>query len=383
MTANNIDIFGIGLMSGTSLDGLDIALVKFNFQKDNYWKHETIATKTINYSTKEQKRLAEASISSPIDLIKTSNWFGDFCGDAINEFIKFHQVNIDFIASHGHTVFHMPAEHYTLQIGNGANIYAKTAIPVIADFRTVDIALGGQGAPLVPIGDKLLFSDFELCLNLGGIANISFEKNKEYIAYDICPINIVLNYLCKQISPELAYDNEGGIAQSGVIIPLLLKKLNSLDYYHAPYPKSLGKEWVDKDFFPIIKQFELEKVADLLHTCVVHFSEQIARVALDFSASSVKKKPNLLVTGGGAFNKFLIHHIEQRLGNHIELVVPDSKIINYKEAIIFSFLGLLRICNSTNAIQSVTGARQDSIGGAIYGNIKGLINKLYHLQYID
>jgi anhydro-N-acetylmuramic acid kinase len=263
----------------------------------------------------------------------------------------------DFIASHGHTVFHQPGIGLTTQIGNGAVIAARTGIPTVCDFRTKDVALGGQGAPLVPIGDELLFGDFDACLNLGGISNISYRIGNKRVAYDISPCNMALNALANRAGQP--YDQDGQLAKEGVIIPELLQKLNNLAYYHQNPPKSLGKEWYDEVFSPVLASFlSNHSVADLSRTVVEHIAVQII-------ANVPKAARTMLVTGGGAHHTFLIQQIQHQRDT-LKVIVPDDLIVDYKEALIFAFLGLLRLEGENNCLRSVTGAKKDCCGGCVY-----------------
>jgi anhydro-N-acetylmuramic acid kinase len=269
------------------------------------------------------------------------------------------------VSAHGHTIFHNPAAGYTFQIGSGASLYAACTIPVVTDLRSVDVAFGGQGAPLVPLGDELLFGTYSGCLNLGGIANISYKSDHKNVAFDICPVNILLNAYALKIGEK--YDDGGHTAKSGKPIPALIEQLNGLNYYKQPAPKSLGREWVDAVVFPIIEQYMSHSIEDILHTLVIHSAQQIA---VCLSALPVKEgKQQLLITGGGAFNTFLIESIKSFSGKNIELIIPDVDTIQFKEAIIFGFLGLLRMYNIPNAKSTVTGASADTIGGAVYGSL--------------
>jgi anhydro-N-acetylmuramic acid kinase len=346
----------IGTMSGTSLDGLDIAYCTFEIS-NNQWSFKINSATTINYSANLKEKLATAPQMNGIGLMKLNNEFGNFIGKSVNEFILKNNINtteISCISSHGHTVFHQPEINITTQIGNGANISAITKLPVICDFRTTDIALGGQGAPLVPIGDKLLFSAYDYCINLGGIANISFEENSQRIAFDICPVNIVLNKLSTELGKP--FDENGDIAQSGKIDTDLLNRLNNLSYYKEPHPKSLGIEWVEKKVFPIINSTQISTV-NKLRTFVEHIAIQISN-----NIKSSNKK--VLLSGGGTFNSFLVARIKSNTDN--EIIIPSKQIIDFKEALIFAFLGILRLRKEVNCLKSVTGAKQNNIGGCIY-----------------
>ena len=355
---NNKYIYSIGLMSGTSLDGLDIVYVKFN--KNDYSKFEIILSDTFQYSELWEDRLRN-SIHSDAKLLSTLNHdYGLFLGEITQEFISKHKIiALDFIASHGHTVFHQPDQGITLQVGDGQQIYNITNCTTVSDFRTQDVRLGGQGAPLVPIGDRILFSEYEACVNLGGFANISYEHRDERIAFDICPVNIVLNYYSKKIG--LDYDDKGVIASKGSVHKELLGDLNVLDYYSNIPPKSLGLEWVYKHIYPLLNDYNLG-VEDILRTFIEHTAQQISIIIRDFDT--------VLFTGGGVYNDFLIKRIQ--LHSTTQIIIPSDEIINYKEALIFSLLGLLKINDKINCLSSVTGAKINHSSGKIFNqNILG------------
>lgn len=348
----------IGLMSGTSLDGLDLAYCCFEYKNDQ-WNFEIPYSTTIEYDSDLKKSLADAPLLNGMDLIKLDRDYGTFLGQKVLEFIQVNNIqNVDFISSHGHTVFHQPNRGFTLQIGSGSAIAAATKCTVVSDFRSLDVANGGQGAPLVPIGDILLFSDYRFCLNLGGFSNVSFYKTEKRIAFDICPVNIVLNDLSMRLGKD--YDDGGKIARSGMIIRDMLGDLNGIDYYFIDPPKSLGKEWVEEKIQPLLKKYENHSIQDLIATFTEHVAIQISRV-LEAESNS---EDSVLVTGGGAFNTYLIEMIKKN--TRVKVIVPTPEIINYKEALIFAFLGLLRFENKVNCLASVTGAKSDSCGGAIY-----------------
>lgn len=342
-------------MSGTSLDGLDICYCNFEFSKDKKWRFEIHNASTISYPIELEKKLANAKNISGLNLMLLNNELGDFIGNSINQFIDNNLINkdqIDCISSHGHTVFHQPEINLTMQIGNGANISTVTKLPVICDFRTSDISLGGQGAPLVPIGDQLLFSEYDCCINLGGIANVSFKDNN--IAFDICPANIILNKLSQELG--FNFDNNGLLAMSGKVNKELLKHIDTLDYYKKAYPKSLGIEEIENTFIPIINSYNIP-TQDKLRTFVEHISLQI-------SSSISKNHQKTLFTGGGTLNTFLVNRIKSHTTS--EVIIPNSVIIDFKEALIFAFLGVLRLQQIPNCLSSVTGAKQNNIGGCIY-----------------
>jgi anhydro-N-acetylmuramic acid kinase len=350
----------IGLMSGTSMDGLDIAYCEFRHNR-NKWEFRICEGKTVPFSAAVRKRLVAASETSALELARTHTWFGNWMGEAVYAFMNEHGLHPDLISSHGHTIFHQPQKGFTLQIGCGAALAAISGVDTVCDFRTLDIALGGQGAPLVPIGDELLFSGYDYCLNLGGFANVSYRKKGKRLAFDICPANIVLNQLSQSL--HLPYDKGGLIARGGRINQLLLDKLNTASYYSSSGPKSLGREWVRDKVIPLLASSQAP-VADKLRTYTEHIAYQISRQVGDSKAS-------LLVTGGGAFNLFLMERIRDLSG--IPLALPEDNIIHFREALIFAFLGVLRIRNEVNCLKSVTGARQDSSGGCVY---KGLLPKV-------
>lgn len=348
----------MGIMSGTSLDGLDICYCTFSISTDQQWNFEIKNTDTISFPTSIKNKLSNAITFNGLELALLHNEFGNFTGQAVNNFIAHHRLNkndIHAISSHGHTIFHQPENKLTLQIGNGANISSITQLPVVCDFRTGDMSLAGQGAPLVPIGDQLLFSEYDNCLNLGGIANISFQTQQR-IAFDICPANIVLNKLANTLGQD--YDNKGEMAKSGSLNTSLLKELNALDYYKTPYPKSLGIEWIEQTIFPILASSNIS-TEDKLNTFTQHISIQIANHLTEGSTT--------LVTGGGAYNSFLIERIKTNSNSRI--ILPKKHIIDFKEALIFAFLGILRIRQETNVLKSVTGASTNNIGGCIYQSL--------------
>ncbi|MCR4965231.1 MAG: anhydro-N-acetylmuramic acid kinase [Bacteroidales bacterium] len=346
---------GIGVMSGTSLDGLDLAWCAFTEKADGQWIYTIKDAITIPYPDEWQCRLKESMNLSAFDYSLLNVQLGEYIGDSINQWIQGRE-KPQFIASHGHTVFHRPDLHLTTQIGSGAAIAAKTGITTVCDFRTTDVALGGQGAPLVPIGDELLFSDYDACLNLGGFSNISFRKNGKRISFDVSPCNMTLNMLAMR--EGLKYDKDGLLARSGSMIPSLLEELNQIEYYQLAAPKSLGKEWFEERFMPILEKYTSDHSnADMLRTVTEHIATMVA-------FAIPKDVATVLTTGGGALNCFLIERMEKLTNANIS--VPDSQIVNYKEALIFAFLGLLRLSDRTNCLQSVTGAKRDCCGGAIY-----------------
>ncbi len=339
-------------MSGTSLDGVDLAFC--DFHRDIKWHFNIQCAETIPYNENWSDRLSNLMDSDAAGITTVHIEYGRYLGGIIKEFISRNKLYPDFIASHGHTVFHQPQKGYTLQIGDGNSIAAITGLPVLFDFRSLDMALGGQGAPLVPIGDKLLFGNYDYCLNLGGISNISYELQNKRIAFDICPVNIVLNYLARQ--KGLRFDADGLMAAKGKLNTPLLNRLNKQDYYDIKPPKSLGREWISANTLPAIT-FEKDIPENNLRTFTEHIAIQISNIINDLPHGEV------LVTGGGAKNLFLIEILRSKVKSKI--VIPDSLIIDFKEAAVFAFLGVLRWRNEINCLSSVTGARRDSSCGLI------------------
>lgn len=344
----------IGLMSGTSLDGLDIAFCEFS-KTNNLWNYTIKLAETIPYTDQWKELLSRLESASALEFVTADIEYGHLLGRLTKDFMDRTKLVPDFISSHGHTIFHQPSKRITSQIGRGSAIAAETGLRVICDFRSLDVALSGQGAPLVPIGDALLFNTFDFCLNIGGFANISYQKNNLRVAYDICPANIVMNQLALTEGRE--YDRDGGMAERGIVSQPLLKQLNSLAFYQEESPKSLGKEWVVEHILPLLKSSGLS-ACDLLATFCEHIAMQVA------AATGLSGGKKVLVTGGGAFNTFLIGRI--RHYTVPELIIPDNHTINFKEALIFAFLGVLRRRNEINSLSSVTGAIRNSSGGAIY-----------------
>jgi len=354
----------IGLMSGSSLDGID--LVDADFWFDGKWHFEIIAKDNVEYTEDWRNALSNAFY---IDNVKTfpetslknlDIRYGQFLGQVTKCFIDKYNLHPEIVASHGHTIFHRPQEHFTLQIGDGQALANACGVMVINDFRTEDVQKGGQGAPLVPIGDKLLFSDYPICLNIGGIANVSYDVNNQRIAYDICITNQALNYLATRVETRhgtsLQYDRDGLIARSGYIDNQLLTALNSHPFYSQSHPKSLGREFFEDNIKPLLEK--RDDIANMMATFVEHIAIQISK---SIENQLISK---LLITGGGAKNKFLVERIQAHTKHHV--VVPSNDIIDYKEALVFAFLGLLRNRNEINVLKSVTGAESDSSSGKIF-----------------
>ncbi|TYB74380.1 anhydro-N-acetylmuramic acid kinase [Bizionia gelidisalsuginis] len=344
----------IGVMSGTSLDGVDLAHI--TFIKGIVWRFTINTSQTIAYSKVWFDKLKTVTHKTLAELDQLDIEYSAFLAQTIKQFITRHNITqIDAVCSHGHTALHQPLNGVTYQIGNLECISDILDSIVVCDFRIQDVQLGGQGAPLVPIGDKLLFSEYDYCINLGGFANVSTTIEKERIAFDICPANNVLNEYVRTLGRD--FDNAGKIAQSGTLNETLLKQLNALEFYAQTYPKSLGVEWTEANIYPLIDSFNLP-IKDILKTMVEHIAIQISRVI------NTTKTPSVLITGGGVYNTYLLSRIEHLSATKI--TVPEPKIIEFKEALIFGFLGVLRLRNEINCLKSVTGAGRDHSSGKIY-----------------
>ena len=343
----------IGLMSGTSLDGLDIAYCEIS-RKNGEWSFHLIGADTLAYSADWRNRLVNSIHMTSEELLTLDIDYGRFLGEKVCGFMKDVGANPDFIASHGHTIFHQPEKGWTLQIGKGQEIANATGIKTICDFRSKDVSLGGQGAPLVPVGDEYFFSKYDACLNLGGIGNVSFKKAGVRTAMDICAVNMLLNYLTLEIGK--AYDHGGTIARSGVVISDLLERLNGLPYFAKQGPKSTGVEWFNHEVVPVLEEFSTIPLPDRLRTALEHIAIQISH--------SVTESSSMLVTGGGAKNSFLMERLAHWLG--FEPYIPDQEIVDFKEALVFALMGVLRNEEEINCFKSVTGARSDNSGGVVY-----------------
>ena len=344
----------IGVMSGTSLDGIDLVLVEFEYQE--VWRYNIKHSETVKYPDAWYQILKDLVNFSDDQLHVIDTDYTAVLAKVIQEFINEHQIkDLDAICSHGHTAKHEPDKDYTYQIGNLPILAKKLGQTVVCDFRVQDVALGGQGAPLVPIGDQLLFSDFDFCLNLGGFANVSFSRDGERVAYDICPVNIVLNHCAKQLGFD--YDDGGSIASNAPLDEPLLRALNGLYFYKQPFPKSLGIEWVHSEIFPLITERDLSPEV-ILRTITEHIADQIGL------AIQMKPESSVLITGGGAYNTFLIQRIQEKTLSRLH--IPDSTLVEFKEAIIFGFLGVLKLRNEVNCLKSVTGASKNHSSGKIF-----------------
>ncbi|MBL7887462.1 MAG: anhydro-N-acetylmuramic acid kinase [Flavobacterium sp.] len=345
----------VGVMSGTSLDGIDLAYIHFTIDNGK-WSFKIDQCETIPYPIEWLNKLKIAVGFSKEELIELNQNYTAFLGETIRSFLDKNWItDLDAVCSHGHTILHQPQNGFTLQIGNLPEIAQFVGTTVVCDFRVQDVQLGGQGAPLVPIGDRILFPDFDYCLNLGGFSNVSFENDGKRIAFDISPVNTVLNFYANQLGFE--YDDQGAIARSGKIDKELLSVLNALDFYQKPFPKSLGFEFVKEIILPLLHQSSIS-IEDKMRTFTEHIAQQIG-LALP------TQEGQLLVTGGGAYNDFLIERIQHFLPK-IKIIIPNSTLLEYKEALIFALLGVLKLRNEVNALTSVTGAKHDHSSGVIY-----------------
>lgn len=364
MKKNNYNV--IGVMSGTSLDGVDLAHIKFNLDNKK-WTFEIVDSETIGYSKDWINHLKSAVDYSEIELNKLNTEYTNLLASIISAFIAKYKIEkLDAVCSHGHTILHQPQNGLTLQIGNLPEISTLINQTVVCDFRVQDVKLGGQGAPLVPIGDRILFSEYDYCMNLGGFSNVSFEQNAERIAFDISPVNTVLNYYANQLG--LDYDDKGDISRTGKVNENLLSKLNALDFYQNTFPKSLGFEFVKDFVLPMIESYKIP-TEDKLRTFTEHIALQTA-LALDCfvpEAFGTRKdeKGRILITGGGAYNDFIIERIQSYLPE-MEIIIPPAKILEFKEALIFALLGVLKLRDEINVLSSVTGAKNDHSSGEIY-----------------
>jgi anhydro-N-acetylmuramic acid kinase len=351
----------IGLMSGSSLDGLDIVHVQLE-EVRGLWSYTILHADMVPYTDEWAADLKHATNKNVGDFLKLHTRYGKYLGTQINEFIAANNLahNVHFIASHGHTVFHEPENGTTCQVGDGAAIAATTGLPVISDLRSIDVALGGQGAPIVPIGDKLLFSDYDYLLNIGGIANITIQDSAT--AFDICPANQVLNVLAEREGEKM--DTDGIMAADGHVLQDLLSDLNDAAYYKQSPPKSLSNEAARDLVFPKLLESEHDNY-NLLHTATVHIAMQIADAVQQYPHG--KEQATLLATGGGAFNKFLIAQLQALLAPYnVTVIVPDASVVKYKEALVMALIGTLRWREEINVLSSVTGAARDSVGGALW-----------------
>lgn len=349
----------IGLMSGTSGDGLDLAYC--HYEKSDYWSFEILQSMTIPFPEVMGEKLIKAHLLSALDLAILDVDFGRWMGEKVKEFCQENQIFPQAVCSHGHTVFHQPEKGLSLQIGNGWALHQACGLKVINDFRMLDVQLGGQGAPLVPIGDQLLFPQIDFCINLGGIANISMDSKGQRIAFDCSPFNLLLNEQANILGSQ--FDKGGDWAKEGSVNIPLFNQLNDLPFYANNDPKSLGREDMELEFLPLIRNSGLSE-KDNLCTLVEHYAFQISKA---ITSNQEKEIPLILITGGGAYNSYFIERMDHHLQGKWAQFAASSELIEFKEALVFGFLGVLRLRDENNSLASVTGAKQDSCGGTIYG----------------
>ena len=348
-----------GLMSGTSLDGVDIAHCLFK-KEANAWSYRIEKADTIRYPREWMEQLRHAHSLNGEALIDLDHRYGKYLGKITASFLSKNKIKPDFVASHGHTVFHQPGKGFTYQLGNGNALYAVTGVPVVYDFRSLDVIRGGEGAPLVPAGDKFLFGEYEVCLNLGGIANLSMDIRKKRIAFDICFVNMGLNYLAAKAGK--AFDKNGAMAAEGEINTRLLKALNKVYYALRGKRPSLGREIFEKRIMFLLDNEDIS-LADRLRT----LTESSSREIVDAIRESKLKRPKVLCCGGGTFNSFLVSRMLELGNDDMTFIIPDDEVVKFKEAMVFAFLGLLRVRDEVNCLKSVTGAPVDSSGGVLVG----------------
>jgi len=356
---NSTEYTALGLMSGTSLDGLDLAGCRFTHAVGQ-WSYDLLAAESIDYDQEWENNLRGAVHRSAVDLAVLDIEYGRWLGQQVSHFLRKHHLQIDLVASHGHTIHHRPERGLTVQIGHGRALADTCRQTVVSDFRSRDVLHGGQGAPLAPIGDQELFGAYDFCLNLGGFSNISFVRGGERYAYDIGVANMLLNDLARQAGHP--YDDGGEMARSGQMIPELWRALNDLPYYRKPFPKSTGYEWYTEEIQPLIHANNAP-IPDKLHTATQHIAHILAR---DIMALNTNQSTQILITGGGACNNYLINALRQKLHPNIRIHTPDLQTITYKEAIIFAFMGVLRLRGETNCLPTVTGARKAVSGGELF-----------------
>lgn len=360
-------------MTGSSLDGIDLAYCHLE-ENQGKWNYKIEIAECVPMAPKWKQRIQGLVLQNAVTYLKTDAHFGHYLGETVEKFVADHQLEgkVDFVSSHGQTVFHQPENHMTSQIGDGAAISAKCGLPVICNFRTQDVSLGGQGTPIAPIADKLFFGDFKFCLNIGGIANLSFKTSDGgIIGFDSCGANLVLNSIANELNLE--FDEDGNLARNGQVNQELLTELNSQWYFEKAFPKSIGGGWVTKIFLPLFRKHHIS-VEDKMRTAIEHIVMQISKdVKAIYQHQNLESDPSdtMLVTGGGAFNKMLMESLSEY--SPVQLVIPDTTTIKFKEALIMALMGALRVSNQVNVLASVTGAKADSIGGEIHQSTKKIL----------
>lgn len=356
------EYLGLGLMSGSSLDGLDIAAVRFHLENQRVQKFAILEAKTYEYEEKWVSRLENLANASALDFAKTHVFYGHFIGKKIIEFCRTYKIKPEFAACHGHTIFHQPENRFTFQVGCGQTISSYLRCPLVNDFRTKDLAHGGQGAPLVPLVEKELFPGVDIFINLGGFANISIYKGEQSLGFDVTACNRVLNYYAWKYSRQ-PYDKNGEIASQGEICYDLLKKIHQVQYFEQKPPKSLGNEWLEEHIFPLLDEHvSFIGYPSVLRTWVEHITMQIVSWLRSWGKASV------LVTGGGAKNVFLVQNLKKHSGGSIRWIDANEKLIDFKESLIFAYLGLKTLLGHKHEIlENITGGKNCILGSIHLG----------------
>lgn len=343
-----------GVMSGSSLDGLDIAVVQFN--ENNDW--ELLWTFGTPYSEDWVHRIKNYNELSASEYISFTSAYSYYIGELLDKALANYPGHIDYISFHGHTLMHLPESGITEQIGNGGVIAASLNIPTITDFRIQDVVKGGVGTPLAPLVELHFFQGHDYYLNLGGIANITkIDHADQLMAYDICPCNQVLNYYSQLMGKD--YDEDGNVARTGTLNIELIDYLNSIPYFELPAPKSLDNNWIIHEVIP---NFPEGRVEDILHTFCLWMASCIAN-----ELDADRAPTSLMVSGGGAHNTFFMECLKKELApKGCTLYLPAKEIIDFKEAILMALMAYNYLEDKPNVLSAVTGASSDSIGGALY-----------------
>lgn len=358
---------GLGMMSGSSLDGVDLAICHFVFSSEKLVEWSFGKAETFAYPEPWPAKLAKLPHATAMELAEADVALGHLFGAMAQEFLDKHNADVDFIASHGHTIFHYPHRHFTTQIGQGACIAATTGITTIDGFRQQDVALAGQGAPLAPTADTWLFPGFDCWVNLGGIANMTIRTQNKLIAFDITGANQVLNHLARQVGKS--YDKDGMLSEKGKNVPDLFEKLNRLEYHGLPAPKSLGNNWIQEVVIPIYDHSP-HAVQDKLYTACLQIVHHTLEAFARQGATCLAPPSKMLITGGGAKNLFLIDLFRQMVRQRkmpLTIVVPDDPtVIDFKEAALMALMGALRLQGIPNCLPEVTGAKRNVVAGAVH-----------------
>ncbi len=379
----------IGLMSGTSCDGLDVALISVK-QDQGLTDFKLLKAKSFPYSEnlqRELKNLPQVRKNPAYNISQFNFYLAQTWAEMINDFLKENELTaseITLIASHGQTVWHQsePLQFVdrpvrsTLQIGDPSVLAKLTGIPVIGDFRVGDMAFEGQGAPLIPYFDFVFFSRFKkkiLAINIGGIANFTFipddgDLNK-VTGFDTGPGNMLLDQAMIDLFGR-PFDVNGETAFKGQLSDELLKYLLKIDsYINMPPPKSTGREFYGKDFYFKIKKFAKNKnisPADIIHTLSFYTVMAIQTNYSSFVAPKYGMPDMVVVSGGGAFNRFILEQLQIQFGD-IPVYNSEEMGVNseFKEAIGFAVLGWSTLLGKPSNVPGVTGAKKATILGKI------------------